>query len=56
MRHKHKHENLLNVDDGNVRSSLLNLFLLKRKKDKRFIDLTDDTLDSDIDESFYDCE
>lgn len=54
--HKHRHENLLNVDDGNIKSPLLNLFLLKRKVDERIIDLTDDTPNSSISDIYYDCD
>lgn len=54
--HKHKHENLLNVDDGNIQSPLLHLFLMERKTDERIIDLTEDTPNSSADEMFFDCE
>lgn len=54
--HKNKHLNLLNVDDGNITSQLLNLFVLERKIDTDVIDITEDTPNSSIDESFYDAE
>lgn len=56
--HRHKHENLLNIDNGNVESPLLDLFVLERKVDTNVIDLisdTEDTLNSSMDGSFYDC-
>ncbi len=54
--HRHKHENLLNVDDGNVKSPLLNLFLIEKKVDESIIDLSNDTPDTSLSETFYDCE
>lgn len=53
---RHRHENLLNVDDGNIKSPLLNLFVVKRKVDERVIDLTEDTPNTSMNETFYDCE
>jgi len=56
--HRHIHENLLNVDEGNVKSPLLDLFVLERRVDPDIIDLTEstETSDSSASESFYDCE
>jgi len=54
--HRHKHKNLLNVDDGNIKSPLLRIFLVERKTDERVIDLTEDTPNSSINEPFFDCE
>lgn len=57
--HRHKHENLLNIDNGNVESPLLELFVLEKKVDANIIDLTDDTdgtPDSSMSDMFYDCE
>lgn len=55
--HRHKHENLLNVDDGNVKSPLLKLFLVKLSIDDNVIDLTEDTPNSSFNETvFYECE
>ncbi len=55
--HRHKHENLLNVDDGNVKSPILKLFLVKRKVEEDIIDLTDDTLNSSLNDTvFFECE
>lgn len=54
--HRHKHENLLNMNDGDIQSPLLRLFLVKRKYDERPIDLIDDQPSSSGEESFYDCE
>lgn len=59
--HRHLHENLLNVDDGNVKSPLLNIFRIERRIDENVIDLTNDTADvyandESMDVSFYDCE
>lgn len=54
--HKHKHENLLNIDDGNIDSPLLELFVLKKRVDENIVDLTEDTPNSSASESFYDCE
>jgi hypothetical protein len=48
----HIHKNLLNSDDGPVRSSILKFFLTERKVDQNFIDLTDQTDDED---EFFDC-
>lgn len=53
--HKHKHESLLNIDEGNVVSPLLKLFTVPRVIDKNVIELIDDTPDTSTDE-FYDCE
>lgn len=47
------HENLLNVDEGNIKSPLLNLFVLERRIDERVIDLTEDTPDTSIDDFFF---
>lgn len=33
--HKHKHENQLNEDDGNIKSPLLELFIIKRRVDEK---------------------
>ena len=38
--HMHKHENLLNTDDGNITSPLLKLFTLERRIDENIISLT----------------
>lgn len=54
--HRHKHENLLNIDDGNMRSPLLNLFSVEKKIDERIIDLTEDTPNLSMEETFYECE
>lgn len=54
--HKHRHENLLNIDDGNITSPLLRLFTIERKTDTHIIDLTNDTPNTSIDEIFYECE
>lgn len=54
--HKHKHENLLNVDDGNIKSPILELFIIERIVDERVIDLTDETPDSSMNETFYECD
>lgn len=53
--HKHKHENLLNVDNGNIKSALLDLFVLKRRVDENIIDLIEDTPNSSASDIFYDC-
>jgi hypothetical protein len=54
--HKNKHQILLNMDDGNITSPLLDLFVLERIVDSNIIDLTKDTPNTSIDESFHDCE
>lgn len=54
--HRHKHENLLNIDDGNISSPLLKLFQVERIVDENIIEILDDTANSSIDEVFYDCE
>lgn len=54
--HKHKHENLLNADDGNIKSPLLELFVLKRRVAENVIEITEDSPNSSTNESFYDCE
>lgn len=43
---KHKQENLLNLDDGNITSTLLNLFVIERRVDTDTIDLTETTQNS----------
>ena len=62
---RHRHENLLNRDDGNVTSPLLNLFRIERKVDEDVIDITNDAAegivdvcwnDESLDLTFYDCE
>lgn len=55
--HKHKHENLLNIDDGNITSPLLYLFTIERTTDENIIDLTEGTPDTSYEgEEFFDCE
>ena len=55
--HKHKHENLLNGDDGNIISPILKLFDVRRKIDERIIDLTADlSNDEGVSEIYFDCE
>lgn len=55
--YKNKHRNLLNLDNGNVKSPLLELFAIERKYDRDIIDLTQDTPNVSLDdESYYECE
>lgn len=54
--HRHKHENLLNADEGNVISPLLRLFTIERVTDGNIIDLTEATPDVSMDEEFFECE
>ncbi len=44
------------MDDGNIKSPLLQLSLAQRQVDENVIDLIEDTLGSSMCESFYDCE
>ncbi len=54
---KNLHQNLLNIDDGNVNSPLLNLFNKRRVIDKNIIDLPDDdVLNSSNEDVFFECE
>lgn len=55
--YKNKHRNLLNLDNGNMKSPLLELFAIERKYDRDVIDLTQDTPNVSLDdESYYECE
>lgn len=54
--YRHKHENLLNEDEGNVTSSLLKLFTIEIIYDENIIDLTEDTPNISGDDEFFDCE
>lgn len=54
--HKHKHENLLNLDDGNITSPLY-LFTIERTTDENVIELFEDTPNKSFEgEEFFDCE
>lgn len=53
--YKNKHQNLLNVDLGNIVSPLLDLFTLERIVDDDVIDLTNETHDESADDLFFDC-
>jgi len=49
--------NLLNADNGNIRSLFLSLIVVERTVDKKVVDLTQDTAIESLDEeSFYECE
>lgn len=55
--HKHRHENLLNADDGNITSPLLHIFTIERTTSEDIIDLTEDTPNTTGEgEEFFDCE